>query len=158
VICVHCGLDFRTGSTLSTARGPTTFGKYSISRGLNGEPMLTITKRRLFGKRQRCLDLTGYDTVYYDTLDPSASQSGVGTAIGLAVWLAFMLAALSVRRIFAEPVETYEEYSFEVGLAGPDRTPIPLHRSRESAKVREIATWLSGATGLPIKRHDRRSD
>jgi hypothetical protein len=82
----------------------------------------------------------------------------VGTAIGVAIWLAFMLAALSVRRIFVAPVETYEEYSFEVGLAGPDRTPIPLHRDRESSKVREIATWLSGATGLPIKRHDRRSD
>ena len=156
VICVHCGLDFRTGTKLSTTRGPKTFGKYSISRGLNGELMLTIRQRRVFGNRERCFDLTGYDAVYYDTLD-APGRSAAGNTARLAGALAIILGGLAFGWLIIPRVENEQEFGFEVGLRGPDRPPIPLHRSKESAEVREIATWLSDATGLLVKREDRRT-
>jgi len=58
--------------------------------------------------------------------------------------------------VFLMPKEGDTTY-FEVGLLGPELKPIVLGASGDSSEVRELATWLSDATGFQLTRRDRRT-
>jgi hypothetical protein len=156
VICVHCGLDFRSGTKLTTTIGPKSFGKYSISRGPNDELTLTITEPRLFGEHKREFDLTGYDMVYYDTLDrftqnlpPSAPDGAADPRVAVVDACAILASAGGLF------VPQGDHFFYEVGLLGPDCEPIRLLQSADSPEVRELAKWLSDATGIRLERRNR---
>ena len=159
VICIQCGVDFRTGKQLTTTVAPKTFGPFSISRGAGGAMTLTVAAPGVLRKRRQSFDLTGYDTVYYDTLDPTAGSAAADAAAGLAVKAAIVLGGLALGWIVIPRGGGDDpQFVFEVGLSGPDQPPIQLGRSQESSEVRELATWLAQATNFPLKRHDRRTD
>jgi hypothetical protein len=175
VICIHCGLDFRTGTGVVASPGPRHFGDFSIYPMSPGECLLSMRRRFLgipLGTQE--FRVFGFDKVYYDTVDswtrnvsPTASEDtnrfSMAAIVSLLVWLFKVLAALYVavhyhfHNFQSSDDSQTEFFFFEVGLLGPHDKFLRLKQSQDSAKVRAIAGWLSDTLGMPIVRRDRRS-
>ncbi len=175
VICLQCGLDFRTGKTVVASPEPQHFGDFSIYPMLPGEWLLSIRRRVLgipVGTRE--FQVAGFDKVYYDTVDswtrnvsPAASPGTTSFSLvgifSLVLRLLELLASLCLamhyrwRRWNSSDDSQIDFFFFEAGLLGPHDRFLRLKQSPDSAEIRVLAEWLAGTLGLPIMRRDRRS-
>ena len=174
VICIQCGLDFRTGKKVVASPEPQHFGDFSIYPMVPGEWLLSMRRRFLgipFGTRE--FHVAGFDKVYYDTVDswtlnvaPTASPDT--TRFSLSAMLSLLAPLFRFWRLCLSAFFAYivlarlsgnsdTKLFFEVGFLGPRDRFLRLKRSRDSAKIRAVAGWLSQILGFPIERRDRRS-
>ena len=174
VICINCGLDFRTGKKVVASPEPQQFGDFSLYPIAPGEWLLSMRYRFLgipLGTRE--YHIAGFDKVYYDTIDawtqnvgptasPDATKLSLSAMCSLLAQLFQLLVALSCGLVVYLVVvrlsgDSDAKLLFEVGFLGPRDRFLRLTRSRNSANMREVAAWLSETLALPIERRDRRS-
>jgi hypothetical protein len=170
VICVHCGMDFRTGKKVVPSPAPQHFGDFTLHPVARDEWLLSMRRRFLgipVGAKE--FAVVGFNKVYYDTVDSWSAGVAPTAAPGTT---AFSLSALPslLRLLFAILLlcggnwllarlagNSDTQLLFEVGFLGPREKFLRLRLGRNSAKMRAIATWLSESLGFPVERRDRRS-
>jgi hypothetical protein len=174
VICINCGLDFRTGKKVVASPEPQQFGEFTICPLSPREWTLTV-RRRFLGIPAGTQEfrVVGFDKVYYDTVDswttnvaPTAASDTTSFSFSaLLSLLAQLFKFLALLFVGFLPYLLLVRLSgnsdaklfFEVGLIGPRDKFLRLKESHDSAQAREFAEWLSETLGLPIERRDRRS-
>ncbi len=118
-------------------------------------------------------EVAGVEKVYYDTVDSwtmNAAPTAEPDTTSMSPSAIFLIVG-QILKLLLIPIYGISTYItmirlsgnsdaslfFEVGLLGPRARFSRLKRSRNSAEIRGIATWLSTALGVPIERRDRRS-
>ncbi len=171
VLCVHCGLDFRTGKKVVASPAPRRYGDLTAFPISPGEWLLTM-KRSFLGipRGTREFRVAGFDKVYYDTLDslslnvaptaePGETKFSLSALLPILnrLFVFLLCGGLALYLLVRFSGNSESGLLFEVGFLGPRDKYLRLKRSRDSAASRELAVWLSETLGLPLQRRDRRS-
>ena len=136
VICIYCGLDFRTGKPVAASPESQQLGDFSLCPTAPGVWRLSM-RRRLFGMPldTRELHLAGFDKVYYDTVDSwtlnvAPTDSPEATKFSLSAMLSLLVQLLKLLAVFTCGLVPYlllvrltgnanSQLLFEVGFLGP---------------------------------------